>query len=100
MFRLLAATLSLAATMIAAAGGNAVPGTARTLTATSTTTQWTGGYPDSIAVLGHSGSTGEHSDPKRPFAEVRANSWATGSNPKVNSLYLRILERNPAIRST
>ena len=56
------------------------------------------GYPDSIAVLGHSGATGENSDPKRPSVEVRANSWATGTNPKVDSVYLRILARNPAIK--
>jgi hypothetical protein len=55
-------------------------------------------YPDSIAVLGHSGSTGEDSDPRRPHEEVRANSWATGTNPRVNSLYLRILAKNPGIK--
>jgi hypothetical protein len=57
----------------------------------------TPGYPSSIAVLGHSGATGENSDPNRPGDEVRANSWATGSNPKVDSLYLRILAKNPAM---
>jgi GDSL-like lipase/acylhydrolase family protein len=60
--------------------------------------QSTPGYPSSIAVLGHSGATGEGSDPDRPGEEVRANSWATGSNPEVNSLYLRILAKNPAIK--
>jgi hypothetical protein len=59
--------------------------------------RWTRGYPNSIAVLGHSGSTGENSDPDQPGVEVRENSWATGSNPEVDSVYLRILERNPAI---
>jgi GDSL-like lipase/acylhydrolase family protein len=58
----------------------------------------TPGYPNSIAVLGHSGATGEGSDPHRPGAEVRANSWATGSNPAVKSLYMRILAKNPAIK--
>ena len=58
---------------------------------------WTGGYPDSITVLGHSGSTGENSDPDRPGIEVRENSWVTGTNPEVDSLYLRVLEHNPAI---
>ena len=61
--------------------------------------KWTNGYPNSIAVLGHSGSTGENSDPKQPGVEVRANSWATGTNPEVDSLYSRILEQNPAIKS-
>jgi hypothetical protein len=54
-------------------------------------------YPDSIAVLGHSGATGENSDPSSPGLDVRANSWATGTNPEVDSVYLRILARHPAI---
>ena len=57
-----------------------------------------GGYPDAIAVLGHSGATGENSDPKRPGVVVRENSWATGTNPAVKSLYLRLLALNPKIK--
>jgi hypothetical protein len=56
------------------------------------------GYPSSIAVLAHSGATGENSDPGRPGQEMRANSWATGTNPAVNSVYLRILAENPKIK--
>ncbi len=44
------------------------------------------------------GATGENSDPSKPGAEVRENSWATGTNPAVKSLYLRILARNPKIK--
>jgi hypothetical protein len=55
-------------------------------------------YPNSIAVLGHSGATGYDSDPKRPATDVFANSWATGTNPAVNSLYLRIRANNPTIQ--
>jgi hypothetical protein len=55
-------------------------------------------YPNSIAVLAHSGATGYDSDPRRPRVDVRANSWATGTNPAVNSLYRRILARNPRIK--
>ncbi len=54
------------------------------------------GYPDSIAVLGHSGATGEGSGGE-PGVEVRENSWATGTNPDVNSVYLRILSAHEAI---
>jgi hypothetical protein len=72
-------------------------GAAPTPSATAFARRWTRGYPNSIAVLGHSGSTGENSDPDQPGVEIRANSWATGTNPEVNSVYLRILERNPAI---
>jgi len=58
----------------------------------------TPGYPDSIVVLGHSGATGEDSDPAQPHVEIRANSWATGTNPAIHSVYQRILANNPAIR--
>jgi hypothetical protein len=60
-------------------------------------TRATPGYPSSMAVLGHSNATGEDSDPAQPHAVIRANSWATGTNPAVNSVYLRILAKNPAI---
>jgi hypothetical protein len=55
-------------------------------------------YPNAIAVLGHSGATGYDSDPKRPGVDARENSWATGDNPTVNSIYLRLLALNPAVR--
>lgn len=55
-------------------------------------------YPDSIVVLGHSGATGFNSDPGRPGQDAPRNSWATGTNPAVNSIYRRILARHPAIR--
>jgi hypothetical protein len=56
-------------------------------------------YPSSIAVLGHSGATGFDSDPSRRGQDAPQNSWATGTNPAVNSIYRRILARNPAIKS-
>jgi hypothetical protein len=56
------------------------------------------GWPSAMAIIGHSGSTGEDSDPAQPHVEIRANSWATGTNPAVNSVYQRILAHNPAIR--
>lgn len=54
------------------------------------------GYPDSIAVLGHSQATGENT---RPYegADTKSNTWATGTNPEVNSVYQRILRQNPEI---
>ena len=70
----------------------------QTTPATTQQVRSTPGYPNSMAVLGHSNATGEDSDPARPHAEIRANSWATGTNPAVNSTYLRILAKNPAIR--
>jgi hypothetical protein len=49
-------------------------------------------------VLGHSGATGYDSDPRRPGVDARENSWATGDNPAVDSIYLRLLALNPAVR--
>lgn len=54
------------------------------------------GYPDSMAVLGHSQATGENTEPYED-AETKTNTWATGTNPEVNSVYQRILEQNPEI---
>ncbi|GAB3589427.1 hypothetical protein GCM10027446_01770 [Angustibacter peucedani] len=48
-------------------------------------------------VLGHSGTTGYDSDPDAPGTDVLANSWAVGTNPAVQSLYLRVLALNPAV---
>lgn len=48
-----------------------------------------------LIAIGHSGLTGENSDPARPGQEVRANSWATGTNPAVNSIYQRIVALRP-----
>ena len=52
---------------------------------------------DSIAVIGHSGATGANSDPDRPNTDARENSWATGDNPAVRSLYLRLLATHHAL---
>ena len=53
-------------------------------------------YPSSIAVIGHSFATGEGVAGPRAF-RLR-NSWITGDVPAIQSLYSRILARNPAIR--
>jgi len=53
-------------------------------------------YPNSIAAIGDSWTA-----PlciQSGCAALPADSWATGSNPAVNSLYQRILAHNPAIR--
>jgi len=56
-----------------------------------------GKFPDAIVVLGHSGTTGYNSDPSSPGADAEANSWATGDNPTVQSIYSRLLAVNPAV---
>lgn len=55
-------------------------------------------YPSSILAIGHSGLTGYDSDPDSPFADALENSWATGTNPEVDSVYQRILAKNPAVQ--
>jgi len=56
------------------------------------------GYPSSIAVLGTSTAAGWGAEPEHPFANAPRDSWATGTNPAVQSIYLRILALNPAIK--
>jgi hypothetical protein len=55
-------------------------------------------YPNSIVAMGHSGLTGWNSDPKKPGLDAPQNSWATGANPAVNSIYRRILTLNEGMR--
>jgi len=56
------------------------------------------GYPGSMLAIGHSGLTGFGSNPNHPFQDARENSWATGTNPAVASIYTRLLAINPAIK--
>jgi lysophospholipase L1-like esterase len=51
-------------------------------------------YPNSITVLGDSISTGYDST---AYGDVKPNSWATGTNAAVKSMYSRILAVNPLI---
>ena len=57
-----------------------------------------GGYPNGIVVLGDGGAAGRASDPAHPFQDSPENSWATGTNPAVQSIYSRILAVNPAVQ--
>jgi hypothetical protein len=58
----------------------------------------TAAYPGSIAVLGQSDPLAYGSDSAHPFHDAPLNSWATGTNPAVDSIYSRILALNPAVR--
>jgi hypothetical protein len=95
----------LMAIALAACGGHGATTTNAAITtvgsgreATATATAAMNAFPNSMVVLGHSAATGEDSDPSQPHVEVRANSWATGTNPAVDSVYLRVLAHNPAIK--
>lgn len=79
-------------------GGAATPTSTSTATAATThasPTLATTRRLDSVAVLGHSGATGTLSDPKLPTRDAHENSWATGDNPQVASMYLRLLADHP-----
>ena len=51
--------------------------------------------PVGVVALGHSGMTGYQSDLLRPGADARSNSWATGTNPEVRSIYQRMVAALP-----
>jgi hypothetical protein len=56
------------------------------------------GQPLGIAAIGHSGSTGYYSDPNQAGVDILANSWATGTNPQVQSIYQRMLATDPSLQ--
>lgn len=62
---------------------------------TSTATAANSGKPVGVIAIGHSGLTGENSDPSRPGQVALENSWATGTSPKVNSIYRRLVAVRP-----
>lgn len=49
-----------------------------------------------MIAIGHSGLTGENSNPDRPGQDALENSWATGTNPEVDSVYQRLVTVLPA----
>jgi hypothetical protein len=51
-----------------------------------------------IVVIGHSGATGLNSDPGKPGGNAPENSWATGTNPAVTSVYRRLVARDPSYK--
>ena len=56
-------------------------------------------YPGSMVVLGNDGAAlGQGADSAHPYGSTPADSFATGTNPAVKSIYARILAVNPAIR--
>jgi hypothetical protein len=73
---------------------SAVAGT--TPVPTTTAAQPDPEHPAGVIALGHSGMTGFQSDPAKPGQDVVANSWATGTNPVVNSVYQRLVAARPA----
>jgi hypothetical protein len=52
-------------------------------------------HPIGVVAVGHSGMTGYMSGPRSPGTDTEANSWATGTNPAVRSIYQRLVEVRP-----
>ena len=101
-WRIAVGTIALLAAVVACAGDATTPSAG-----TSSTSQSPGsvappatatGRPDhpiGVMAIGHSWMTGFQSDPTSPATDNAANSWATGSNPAVRSIYQRLLEARP-----
>ncbi|MFH8250973.1 SGNH/GDSL hydrolase family protein [Microbacterium sp. B2969] len=70
------------------------PAAASRATPTATVTA-VPGWPSAMAAIGHSGLTGY--DSKDRGVDAKSNSWATGDNPDVDSVYARIVAQNPAM---
>ena len=86
-----AAIIALALAVSGCGGADiADQGTAGPATS-STATVANSANPVGVIAIGHSGLTGEGSDPSRPGQVALENSWATGTSPQVNSIYRRLV---------
>jgi hypothetical protein len=54
-------------------------------------------FQGGLIAIGHSGLTGEGTGSQ--FEAVPANSWATGTNPDVDSVYLRMVATHPETKA-
>jgi hypothetical protein len=97
------ANLAVGLALLAAVscGSGSGPGSTSTTTAPASPPSGTtsASHPlRGIIVLGHSGLTGENSDPQSPGMPALQNSWATGTHPAVDSIYQRLVAVDPAFR--
>jgi hypothetical protein len=100
---LLVVAMSLAACGAGAGSTAPAPGTGTSATAPPATSGSTTAAtvaptadvanPVGVIAVGHSGLTGEGTGGQ--FEAVKANSWATGTNHEVNSIYLRLVAAVP-----
>ncbi len=86
---------AVVATLMATVACSA-PSPASSDAAASSSADTGGEWPVAMAALGHSGLTGYQSG-GADWSDEPANSWGTGTNPAVDSVYLRLLAVNPAI---
>jgi lysophospholipase L1-like esterase len=94
-----AATTAVTTALPSTTTRTAVPSSAPTAATASAAASDQG---KSIVVIGHSGATGYESDEgtvdasqRQNAADGRENSWATGTNPAVDSIYLRLVAKSP-----
>jgi lysophospholipase L1-like esterase len=97
---IVAGTIALVVATAACSGNAKTSGhtTSPTGQSTANTTATATGSPDhpiGVIAVGHSWMTGYMSDPKSPGTDTVANSWATGTNPAVHSIYQRLVEARP-----
>ena len=89
------AALVAVALIVAGCGGGSDADPASAEPATSRPAPSADGNPVGVIAIGHSGLTGENSDPSHPGEVAPKNSWATGTSPEVNSIYQRIVAVRP-----
>lgn len=95
----LASALLLAAACGGSGGKSSAPvlqSPSRAATTTTPPPSPPNGPPRGLIALGHSGVTGYASDPANLGADAPENSWVTGTNPAVDSIYLRLAKAAPA----
>lgn len=96
MRSVLAGAFAVAGVLALATSGCSSPGGSRSPAAVPTPPTTLGrSHPVGIIAIGHSGLTGENSDPNLPGQRALVNSWATGSSPEVDSVYLRLVAARP-----
>lgn len=86
----IAAALVVAAAGCGSAGGSASSGDTQTVMTPTSRPLLAG-----MIAIGHSGLTGENSDPNSPAQPAFENSWATGSSAEVDSVYRRLVAAHP-----
>lgn len=90
-----ALALLVAAACGSGSSGRSSPATTKSATSSASTAA---ASLRGIIALGHSALTGENSDPKHPREPALQNSWATGANPAVDSIYRRLVAVDPTAR--
>lgn len=84
--------------IVASCSSSKHPDAASSSAARSTATTSAPAGPNvGLVAIGHTGLTGYETNPKEPDQDVPANSWATGTNPAVDSIYQRLVKVDPTV---